>query len=105
MSLTSQEDPIVEIHSGVLKGRNRHGVQSFFDIPYAAPPTGELRFAPPESPIPWDGIRDAQRPGKAAPQLPGEGLTNRIPVPWDEDCLMLNVTTPNADNKKRPVYV
>ncbi len=105
MSLTSQEDPIVEIHSGLLKGRNRHGVQSFFDIPYAAPPTGELRFAPPQSPIPWDGIRDAQRPGKAAPQLPGEGLTNRIPVPWDEDCLMLNVTTPNADNKKRPVYV
>lgn len=105
MSNTSLEDPVVEIESGLIKGRNRRGVQTFFDIPYAAPPVGELRFAPPKPPISWEDVRDARRPGKAAPQLPGEGLTNRIPVPWEEDCLKLNVTTPNADDQKRPVYV
>ena len=46
MSNTSLEDPVVEIESGLIKGRNRRGVQTFFDIPYAAPPVGELRFAP-----------------------------------------------------------
>ena len=45
MSNTSLEDPVVEIESGLIKGRNRRGVQTFFDIPYAAPPVGELRFA------------------------------------------------------------
>ena len=87
MSNTSLEDPVVEIESGLIKGRNRRGVQTFFDIPYAAPPVGELRFAPPKPPVSWEDVRDGQRPGKAAPQLPGEGLTNRIPVPWEEDDL------------------
>ncbi|HAQ22363.1 MAG TPA: carboxylesterase [Acidimicrobiaceae bacterium] len=106
----SDDSPVVRIAQGDLRGRHRRGVQLFAGIPYAAPPTGPRRFRAPEPAQPWDGIRDARRFGPAAPQLPGEGLTNQIPVPWDEDCLTLNVVTPSCepselDGALRPVYV
>ena len=40
----------------------------------------------------------------AAPQLPGQGLTDSVPVRWDEDCLTLNVWTPDPRGA-RPVLV
>ncbi|MFQ5696721.1 MAG: carboxylesterase/lipase family protein [Myxococcota bacterium] len=90
---------------GRLEGRERGGTLLFAGIPYAAPPVGPLRFRPPEPHPGWAGVRDAQRFGPAAPQLPGEGLTNRVPVRWDEDCLTLNIATPSLDGPPRPVLV
>jgi len=103
-------DPVVQVAQGELRGRHRQGVQLFAGIPYAAPPVGPRRFRAPEPPEPWEGVRDARRFGPAAPQLPGEGLTNRVPVAWHEDCLTLNVVTPSCgpserDGALRPVYV
>ncbi len=102
--------PVVRVAQGELRGRTRKGAQLFAGIPYAAPPIGNRRFRAPEPPEPWKGVRDARRFGPAAPQLPGEGLTNRIAVAWDEDCLTLNVVTPSCgpserDGALRPVYV
>lgn len=103
--MTSDAGPLAHTTAGPVRGRHRQGVELFAGIPYAAPPVGSRRFAPPAPPEPWDGARDARRFGKSAPQLPGEGLTNRVPVNWDEDCLTLNVVTPAADDGHRPVYV
>ncbi len=103
--MTSDAGPLAHTTAGPVRGRHRQGVELFAGIPYAAPPVGSRRFAPPAPPEPWDGARDARRFGKSAPQLPGEGLTNRVPVDWDEDCLPLNVVTPAADDGHRPVYV
>ncbi len=100
-----EDAPVARCVQGALRGRHRRGVQLFAGIPYAAPPVGERRFRAPAPPEPWDGERDARRFGPAAPQLPGEGLTSRVPIPWDEDCLTLNVVTPACDNAPRPVYV
>ena len=97
--------PITLVDQGELQGRHRRGVQLFAGIPYAAPPVGSRRFRAPDSPKPWDGIRDSRRFGPASAQLPGEGLTNRFEIPWDEDCLYLNVVTPACDDARRPVYV
>jgi len=97
--------PITLVDQGELQGRHRRGVQLFAGIPYAAPPVGSRRFRAPESPEPWDGVRDSRRFGPASAQLPGEGLTNRFEIPWDEDCLYLNVVTPACDDARRPVYV
>jgi para-nitrobenzyl esterase len=91
--------------SGRVEGREKEGVVLFAGIPYAAPPVGELRFKPPRPHEPWDGVRPAQRFGPAAPQLQGEGLTDRWPVRWDEDCLTLSVCTPAVDGGRRPVLV
>ena len=97
--------PLAQATCGTVRGRHRRGIELFAGIPYAEPPVGERRFAAPIPHEPWDGVRDALRFGKAAPQLPGEGLTNQVPVPWNEDCLTLNVVTPAADDARRPVYV
>ena len=103
--METTEQPQAQTAQGPVAGRTRRGAHRFSGIPYAASPTGELRFAPPQAPEPWEGVRDARRSGPAAPQLPGEGLTNRIPVDWDEDCLTLNIVTPAVDDQQRPVYV
>jgi para-nitrobenzyl esterase len=91
--------------NGKVEGREKEGVVLFAGIPYAAPPVGELRFKAPRPHEPWEGVRAALRFGPAAPQLQGEGLTDRMPVRWDEDCLTLNVSTPAADGGQRPVLV
>ncbi|MFE7570135.1 carboxylesterase/lipase family protein [Streptomyces sp. NPDC057539] len=80
------------------------GVSAFLGLPYAAPPVGRLRFAPPAPPEPWDGVREATAFGNAGIQiLPGAG---DLRAPQSEDCLYLNVWTPAADpGAKLPVMV
>jgi len=93
----------VRTHDGLLRGAAHDGYRTFEGIPYAAPPVGRLRWAPPRPAAPWSGVRDATRPASACPQAAGEvpgGST-------DEDCLHLNVTTPDgaAPARPRPVIV
>ncbi|HEV2370441.1 MAG TPA: carboxylesterase/lipase family protein [Acidimicrobiales bacterium] len=100
--------PIVETSLGKLQGKAGHGVSVFLGVPYAAPPTGERRFAPPEPSPPWTGVRDATAVGPVAPQLPSplETLLGSRAIVWDEAaCLSLNVWTPGTDTAERPVMV
>ncbi|MFE5191520.1 carboxylesterase/lipase family protein [Streptomyces sp. NPDC056628] len=88
----------VRTRHGLLRGAGHDGYRTFEGIPYAAPPVGRLRWAPPRPAAPWSGVRDATRPASACPQPPGEvpgGST-------DEDCLHLNVTTPDGAGPARP---
>jgi para-nitrobenzyl esterase len=98
-------ETIARTQQGRVEGRPRNGVLLFAGIPYAAPPTGPLRFRPPEPPASWSDVRPAKRFGPAAPQRPTGGLTDSAKVRWDEDCLTLNVTTPALDPARRPVLV
>jgi len=94
---------IVETTSGPIEGREKNGTLLFAGVPYAAPPTGEARFKAARPPEPWQEVRSAKRFGPAAPQIPTGGLTASTAVRWNEDCLTLNISTPAADGKKRPV--
>ena len=42
--------PIIQIANGKLQGVERDGIVMFKNIPYAAPPVGELRWRPPQPP-------------------------------------------------------
>ena len=58
----------VETSSGLVRGVDEDvpggaGVHSFRAVPYAAPPVGPARFAPPQPHEPWTGVRDATHPG------------------------------------------
>ncbi|GAA1295775.1 carboxylesterase/lipase family protein [Saccharothrix xinjiangensis] len=61
-------DPIVTTGGGAVRGRADRGARRFLGVPYAAPPRGAGRFAPPAPHRPWTGVRDAGRPGPTAPQ-------------------------------------
>ena len=112
----------IRTRAGKVTGARVAGTTRFFGIPYAAPPVGPLRFAAPQAVEPWQGVRAALRLGPSAAQLdpravappeavelldllyPGTGEPTeggRI----DEDCLRLNVWTPECDDRARPVLV
>jgi len=86
----SDDAPIVTIAGGRVRGLTVAGGYVFCGLPYAAPPTGNLRWRPPRPPAGWEGVRDATRFGPSAPQPPNPALTG----PTSEDCLYLNVYTP-----------
>lgn len=98
----------LQIAQGTLLGRSEQGLQVFRGIPFAGAPVGEWRWRPPRPAPSWRGVRDAGEFGPVCPQIlqPGytkEDLEHR---PMSEDCLQLNVWTPQARaGAKRPVMV
>ncbi len=101
---TGSGQPVVALEQGRLTGRSADGVISFQAIPYAAPPTGALRWRPPEPARAWDGLRDATAPGAICVQPPANGDPGVGPPPMSEDCLTLNVWAPD-DAEALPVMV
>jgi len=102
---TGNNDPtIVHTDLGAVRGVYRNGVLEFRGIPYAAPPSGDRRWAPPQPATPWTGIRDASNFGSACPQAARFGLTE---ASYDEDCLSINVSVPKGvkTGAKKPVFV
>jgi para-nitrobenzyl esterase len=94
-SVTHQPDPIVTIAPGRVRGFWRGGSAAFLGIPFAQPPVGELRFAAPVPPEPWEGVRDALVYGATAKrEKPGEKTLIPEPAVPGEATLNVNVFTP-----------
>ena len=83
------------VTQGVLEGIDaaRPGIRAFLGIPYAAPPVGNKRWAPPEPPAAWQGVRSAGKFGNRCIQ------THPFPdmlfqsAAESEDCLTLSIWT------------
>ena len=79
-------------------------VLEFRGVRYAEAPVGDLRFRPPVRTAGWSGTLDATRYGHRSVQTPPPAvLGGSGPGTPDEDCLVLNITTPAADDGARPV--
>ncbi len=104
-SFASTEKPVVKIETGSLQGAVEYDMNVFKNIPYAAPPVGDLRWRPPQPAASWSGTRDASRFGDSCPQMYEKNLSTGLGLPGNEDCLKLNVFTPKKSSKDLPVMV
>lgn len=101
----------VRIETGLISGVTANGVTAYLGIPFAAPPTGELRWRPPQPAAHWTGVRTADHFGASCMQ---DEVGSRLPWtkefmtqgPISEDCLFLNVwTAAKSPREKRAVMV
>ena len=100
--------PAVRLSDGVVRGGTRSGISAFLGIPYAAPPFGANRMRPPQPVQAWAGERDATAFGPTVPKgdYPPQYATlfPEVVIPG-EDCLNLNVWTPDVNAAGLPVLV
>jgi len=81
---------VVRTADGQVRGKQAGHTDEYLGIPYAAPPVGQLRWAPPQPPARWRGVRQATAFAPHCPQpagVFGHASTS-------EDCLFLNVFAP-----------
>ncbi len=97
----------VKTEYGFIKGTiESSGVYAFKGIPFAAPPTGELRWKEPQHVKSWKGIKNADEFGFKPMQLPLFSDMRFRSKSMSEDCLYLNVWSPsNYNSSKFPVLV
>lgn len=96
------ERPVVRTAEGPVRGRAHGAYDTFEGIPYAAAPTGPLRWRLPRPAPRRAGVLDAGAPGARCAQLPAFGPGG---PEGSEDCLFLNVTAPAGRGPARPVMV
>ncbi len=97
--------PVVQTAAGRIRGAQRGGEWVFKGIPYARPPLGRRRWAPPQTLAPWRGVRAATRFGHDCMQklFPGDAAPLRTTP--SEDCLYLNVWAPAPRRNAAPLPV
>jgi para-nitrobenzyl esterase len=91
-----------------VQGVTEAGVSRFLGIPYAASPTGALRYQAPQLAAAWTGVRPATAIGPTPPcpgyRPPNDEILYQPTVPGD-DWLTLNVWTPDPGASRLPVLV
>ena len=103
-------DLIVKTESGLVEGiySADKKCRIFKGVPYAQPPVGNLRFAPPQSKKGWIGVRPVKT---FAPKAFQEDITREgfyakefysgEPEHMSEDCLYLNIWTPTEKTEEK----
>ena len=98
---------------GRVRGYILGEIYTFLGVPCGAAVIGENRFVRAQKPQPWEDIRPAVFYGNVAPQITDNKWPNGYGTFTDhwnyydvsENCLTLNVWTPNLDEAKRPGIV
>ena len=99
---------VVRTRQGAVQGSTAQGVVAFKGIPYAAPPFGLNRFQPPRPAESWNDVREAFSYGPTVPKPPYfppfDVLIPETVIPG-EDCLNLNIWSPDVGRAGLPVMV
>jgi para-nitrobenzyl esterase len=90
------------IENGVIEGNydTKSGIQTYFGVPFAKPPVGELRWKAPQPLANWTGVKETKKFGPRPMQKLIWGDMNSRSNGVSEDCLYLNVWTPAKRNTK-----
>lgn len=103
--MNSMQSQVLTPHGTLLGAIDADtGIHSFKGIPFAAAPVGDLRWRAPQAAQPWPGVREALRFGPRPMQLSIFGDMNFRSDGMSEDCLYLNVWTPDP-GARLPVLV
>ena len=95
-----------KVTGGTVQGVVNGNIVSFKGIPFAAPPTGDLRWRPPQPVGNWSNVKQADTFAPGCMQDPAMAVMFGAPPTVKEDCLYLNVWTPaHAANEHLPVMV
>jgi len=93
---------------GMIEGNynSKTGIQTYFGVPFAKPPIGDLRWKEPQPMEPWKGVKETKNFGPRPMQQMVFGDMDSRSKGLSEDCLYLNVWTPAKRNTKNlPVLV
>jgi para-nitrobenzyl esterase len=93
----------VKVDGGFVRGKAWNGSVLFRGIPFAAPPSGKLRWKPPQPAVAWKGVRDSLDQPASCIQN-DQGWNHSDVLIGREDCLTLDVRTPSLGGR-RPVLV
>jgi len=98
---------IISTLSGRVQGYLKDKLSIFKGIPYASPPIETLRFHAPQEHQGWGDVLDATKFGPYTPQ--GFTLLEEtfgfFENQNEDNCLSLNIWTPETENDLRPVMV
>ena len=90
---------IVNTDKGRIEGfKLNDDLLAWYGVPYAKPPVDNRRWKAPESMNSWSYVKKTQKKRKAA-------NVKRDKYKGKEDCLYLNITRPNDNQKKLPVVI
>jgi para-nitrobenzyl esterase len=96
---------IVDTQFGKILGSVNGNVYQFLGIPFAKPPVDSLRWRVPQNPEYWSGILNATNFSPVCPQKKFVQGDTTFTIEGDEDCLYLNIWTPDIGNFNYPVMV
>lgn len=98
----------LEINNGIIEGNydTHSGIQTYFGVPFASPPIGDLRWKAPMPMKNWNGVKITKKfgPRPMQPLIFGDMKSRSDGL--SEDCLYLNIWTPSlSDTKGLPVLL
>lgn len=102
---TTVYSQIVATQFGQVQGSLNGSVYQFLGIPFAKPPVGNLRWKAPQNPTNWTGTLLTNSFAPVCPQKAFAQGSTSYTLSGNEDCLYLNVWTPQTASANLPVMV